>query len=101
MNFWEREADIRYSLTKGTIEQMSESSTRMGPFAHAAFDLVKGFFQRYNQFPVNYKNMWAFFEHEGYDLQTNIPDGSVTDAAYDFIQQIDAEANKLGLDRIP
>lgn len=100
MKDWEREIDIRNSITSNTLTQMVSPEKGSGVYARTAIGLVGRFLRGNNTFPVNYFKFWQMAKNEGFDSYEDFTDGPVLDAAFSFIETIEEIATKYGLTRL-
>ena len=100
MQDWEREIDLRNSISANTLKQMICPEKGSGIYARTAIGLVGRFFRENNTFPVNYNIFWHMVKAEGFDPYEDLTDGPVVDAACRFIETIDEVANKYGVARL-
>lgn len=100
MKDWEREIDIRNSISANTLIQMVCPEKGSGVYAHTAIGLVGRFFRENTTFPVNYNRFWQMIKAEDFDPYEDLTDGPVIDAACRFIETIDEAANKYGVARL-
>jgi hypothetical protein len=100
MQDWEREIDIRNSITSNTLTQMVSPEKGSDLYARTAIGLVGRFFREHNTFPVNYLKFWQMAKDEGFDSYEDFTDGPVMDAACRFIETIEEVAIKYGIARL-
>lgn len=100
MQDWEREIDLRNSISANTLTQMVCPEKGSGVYARTAIGLVGRFFRENITFPVNYIKFWQMIKVEGFDPYEDLTDGPVIDAACRFIEIIDEAANRYGVARL-
>jgi len=95
-DLFEREFEVRESLTQSIIAKMKLPRSEQGRFAEVSLSLVSTFLVRNRVLPLNYRNYWNLVEGQGFDT-SDLLDGAIVDAAFLSIVALEQSAIKQGL----